>query len=97
MGIWSWLIILAWSAIIATAAQYTLFRRDRGPTDYDWVFTAGGALIGSFTAHVWYPGVAFTVDGLWLIQALVGGIVGAVVVELIYRFFIRPRQQRGQA
>jgi len=26
---------------------------DRKPKDYDWVYIAGGALLGGFTAHVW--------------------------------------------
>jgi len=92
MGIWAWVILLVWSAALATAAQYTLFRNDRKPNDYDWVFIAGGALLGGFTAHVWYGGFGPVVDGLNLFQALVGALAGAVVVELVYRFFIRRRQ-----
>jgi hypothetical protein len=92
MGIWAWAILLVWSAALATAAQYTLFRNDRRPNDYDWVFIAGGALLGGFTAHVWYGGFGPVVDGLNLVQALVGGLAGGVVVELVYRFFIRSRQ-----
>jgi hypothetical protein len=93
MGIWAWLILLAWSAALATAAQYTLFRNDRKPTDYDWVYVAGGALLFGFTAHVWYPGFGLpVVDGLNVVQALAGGVVGGVVVEAAYRFILRPRQ-----
>jgi cytochrome c biogenesis protein CcdA len=92
MGPWAWIILLAWSAVLATAAQYILFRNERGPKDYDWTFIAGGAVLGAFTAHVWYPGFGPVVDGLYLLQALAGGVVGAVVLELIYRFFIRKRQ-----
>ena len=97
MGLWAWIILLAWSAALATAAQYALFSKDRGPRDYDWVFIAGGALIGGFTAHVWYPGFGPVVDGLNLVQALAGGVAGGIVVELVYRFFIRPRQLAGKA
>jgi hypothetical protein len=92
MGIWAWIILLAWSAALATAAQYTLFRKDRGPTDYDWVYIAGGALLGGFTAHVWYAGFGPAVNGLNLLQALVGGVVGGTLVELGYRFYIRRRR-----
>jgi hypothetical protein len=93
MGIWAWIILLAWSGALATAAQYTLFRNDRGPKDFDWVYIAGGALLFGFTAHVWYPGFGLpVVDGLNVVQALAGGVVGAVVIEAAYRFFIRPRQ-----
>ena len=91
MGIWAWIILLAWSAALATAVQYTLFRDSRGPHDYDWVYVAGGALLGGFTAHVWYPGFGPVVDGLNLVQALAGGVVGGAVVELIYRLVIRRR------
>ena len=46
-----------------------------------------------FTAHVWYPGFGLpVVDGLNILQALAGGVVGGVFVELVYRLFIRPRQ-----
>jgi hypothetical protein len=55
MGLWAWIILLAVSAALATAAQYLFFRYDRKTTDYDWVFIAGGALLGGFTATVWYP------------------------------------------
>jgi hypothetical protein len=92
MGIWAWIILLVWSAALATAAQYTLFRNDRRPNDYDWVFIAGGALLGGFTANVWYAGLGPVVDGLNLVQALVGAVAGGVIVELVYRFFIRRRQ-----
>lgn len=92
MGIWAWIIVFVWSAVVATAGQYAFFRADRGPKDYDWVYMAGGALIGAFTAHVWYPISGFPViDGLNIVQALVGGLGGAVVVELIYRLLLRKR------
>jgi hypothetical protein len=95
MGPFAWIILLVVSAILATAAQYTFFRNVRKPTDYDWVYIAGGALLGGFTAHVWY-GAAWNigpvVDGLYLVPALVGAIALGAVVELIYRAFIRPRQ-----
>lgn len=92
MGLGAWLILLAWCAVLATAAQYTFFRNGRKPTDYDWVYIAGGALLGGFTAHVWYPGFGPVIDGLNLVQALVGGVVGGAIVELVYRQVLRPRQ-----
>jgi cytochrome c biogenesis protein CcdA len=70
----------------------TLFRRDQKPTDYDWVCIAGGALLGGFTAHLWYPGFGPVVDGLNLVQALAGGVVGGLVMEIVYRFFMRRHQ-----
>jgi cytochrome c biogenesis protein CcdA len=91
MNLLSWIILLAVSAVLATAAQYTLFRHDRKKTDYDWVFIAGGALLGGFTATVWYP-VGPLVAGLYILPALAGEVVLGAVVELIYRAFLRPRQ-----
>ena len=67
----SWVILLVLSAALATAAQYLFFRHDRKKTDYDWVFIAGGALLGGFTATVWYP-VGPLVAGLYLLPALAG-------------------------
>lgn len=91
MGLLSWIILLAVSAALATVAQYTLFRRERKPTDYDWVYIAGGALLGGFTAHVWYP-VGPTVDGLYILPAVAGALVLGAVAELVYRFYLRPRR-----
>jgi cytochrome c biogenesis protein CcdA len=92
VGLGAWLILLAFAAALATAAQYALLRADRKQTDYDWVYIAGGSLLGGFTASVWYPGVGPVVDGLTLIPALAGALVLGTVAELIYRGFIRPRQ-----
>lgn len=94
MGLWAWLIILTWSAALATAAHYAYFANRSTQTDYDWTFIAGGAVIGAFTAHVWYAGFLGlpVVDGLNIVQAFLGGVVGGVLVEAIYRLFIRPRQ-----
>ncbi|MGZ3639513.1 MAG: hypothetical protein ACXVCX_16925 [Ktedonobacterales bacterium] len=86
------LILLAISAALVTAAQYIVVRHDRGPNDYDWVYIAGGALLSGFTANVWYSASGPVVDGLYLVPALLGAVLLAAVVEVIYRSFIRPRQ-----
>ena len=91
MNLWSWVILLGISALLATAAQYLFFRHDRKPTDYDWVFIAGGALLGGFTASVWYP-VGPVVAGLYILPVLAGAFVLGAMVEVIYRAFLRPRQ-----
>ncbi len=91
MTLLSWIILLVVSAVLATAAQYLFFRHDRKPTDYDWVFIAGGALLGGFTATEWYP-VGPVVASLYLLPVLAGEFVLGAVAELIYRAFIRPRQ-----
>jgi hypothetical protein len=97
MGIWGWVILLAASAALATAAQYLLFSKNRRSTDYDWVYIAGGAVIGGFTGHAWYPGVGPSGDGLYVMPALAGLVVGAVIVELVYRLVLRPRQERSSS
>jgi cytochrome c biogenesis protein CcdA len=91
MNLFSWIILLAVSAVLATATQFLFFRHDRKKTDYDWVYTAGGALLGGFTASVWYP-VGPVVAGLYILPALAGAVVLGAVAEFIYRAFIRPRQ-----
>ena len=91
MTLTSWIILLAISAVLATAAQYLFFRNAWKKTDYDWVFIAGGALLGGFTATVWYP-VGPVVAGLYILPAIAGEVVLGAVVEGIYRAFIRPRQ-----
>jgi cytochrome c biogenesis protein CcdA len=91
MNLSSWIILLAISAALATTAQYLFFRHERKQTDYDWVFIAGGALLGGFTATVWFP-VGPLVAGLYILPALAGAVVLGAVVEFIYRAFIRPRQ-----
>jgi hypothetical protein len=91
MGLLAWIILLVVSAALATAGQYLFFRNDREPTDYDWVYIAGGALLGGFTAHVWYP-VGPTVDGLYIVPALAGALFLGAVAELAYRFYLRPRR-----
>ena len=92
MGIWAWIILFVWAAALGTAGQFAFFRTDRGPNDYDWVYIAGGALLGGFTAHVWYPGWGPVVDGLNLLPALLGAVVLGLVAELVYRMVLRPRR-----
>ena len=87
----SWIILLAVAAVLASTAQYLFFRNARKKTDYDWVYIAGGALLGGFTATVWYH-VGPLVAGLYILPALAGAVVLGAVVEFIYRAFIRPRQ-----
>ncbi len=91
MTLLSWIILLVASAVLATAAQYLFFRRDRKATDYDWVYIAGGALLGGFTATVWYP-IGPVVADLYILPALAGEVVLGALVEMVYRAFIRPGQ-----
>jgi hypothetical protein len=92
MGVLAWILLFGWGALIATVGQYALLRGHRAPSDHDWIFLAGGAVLGGFTAHVWYGGSGPIADGLYMLQALAGGILGAIVVETIYRLVLWPRQ-----
>jgi cytochrome c biogenesis protein CcdA len=92
MGIMAWIILLALSAALATGAQFLFFSKDHKPTDLDWVYVASGALLGGFTGHVWYPGVGAVVDGLNVLPALPGAVIGGAIAELVYRRILRPRQ-----
>lgn len=69
LNLLSWVILLALSATLATAAQYLFFRHDWKKTDYDWVYIAGGALLGGFTATVWYH-IGPVVAGLSILPTL---------------------------
>ncbi len=91
MGIWAWVILFTVSALLATTVQYFFFRQGRKATDYDWVFIAGGVVLGGFTASVWYH-IGPVVDGLYLLPALAGAVVIGGAVEILYRRFLRPRQ-----
>ena len=91
MGIWAWVALLAASAALATVGQVLFFSRDRKPTDYDWIYLAGGGLVGGFTGHAWYV-TDLTFDGLHIVPALVGLVVGAALAELVYRLVLRPRR-----
>ena len=91
LTLWSWVILLALSAVLATAAQYLFFRHDRKKTDCDWVYIADGALLGGFTATVWYH-VGPVVAGLYILLAIAGAVVLGAVVEFVYHAFIGPRQ-----
>lgn len=55
---------------------------------YEWVATGIGAIVGGFIASevpAWAAGQSPEVGGLFLLQALVGGVVGGAVVWLVAR------------
>ncbi len=91
MGLWGTVILLTMSGLLATTAQYLFFGQSRKMTDYDWMFIAGGALLGGLTASMWYH-IGPVVDGLYLLSALAGEVVIGAGVEILYRRFLRPRQ-----
>jgi len=92
MTLVSWVILLALSATLATAAQCLFLHHQRKTTNYDWVYIVGGALLGGFTATVWYH-VSPLVAGLYLLPVFAGAVVLGAGAGFIYRGFIRPRQR----
>ena len=51
MGVWGWVLLLAATAALATAAQFLFFSKKRASGDSDWIFIAAGAVVGGFTAQ----------------------------------------------
>ncbi len=59
-----------------------------GRLRYEWVVTGIGAIIGGFIASevpAWAVGESPEIGGLFLLQALVGGVVGGAIVWLVAR------------
>jgi membrane-associated HD superfamily phosphohydrolase len=92
MGIWAWLLLFTGAALLAVVAQVLLFHKQRGPVEYDWMFIAGGAVIGGLLANVLYVGIGPVVDGLHVVPTVMGAIAVGSIVNMLYRVFIRPRQ-----
>ena len=98
MGIWGWLLLLLGAPALATVAQFTIFRKDLGPEYHDWIFIAVAALVGGFIGSVLYGSALDwgpVIDGLAIIPALIGAVTLSVIVEIVYRAFIYPRQFRA--
>lgn len=95
MGLSGWLLIFVVAAALATVSQYVLLRHSRGPNDFDWVYIAGGAVLGGFTTNVWYGEplqIGPELDGWYILPALAGALVLGAAAELVYRACIRSRQ-----
>jgi uncharacterized membrane protein YeaQ/YmgE (transglycosylase-associated protein family) len=85
LGIGGWVVLAAGAAIFGGAAQLI----GRAGTGYEWLATAVAALIGALVASEFIVGwQAFEPvwDGLALVPALVGGLVGGTVVEVATRY-----------
>ncbi|HEX2910108.1 MAG TPA: GlsB/YeaQ/YmgE family stress response membrane protein [Chloroflexia bacterium] len=96
MEIWGWAILIVGALVIGFAAQFV----PRAPTMYDWLITAvaagigafiGSELLGSFST--WGP----EMFGLYILPALIGAIVMAVVVDGVERFTYHPGHPAGMA
>jgi len=64
----------------------TLIQGARFP--YEWVTTGIGAVVGGFIASElpnWAAGQSPEFGGLFVLQALVGGVVGGAIVWLVAR------------
>ncbi len=89
MGIWAWVALLAASARWRRSGRSSSSPGTVSQTDYDWIYLAGGGLVGGFTGHAWYA-TDLTFDGLHIVPALVGLVVGAALAELVYRLVLVP-------
>ncbi len=89
MEIWGWVILIVGALVIGLVAQFVPDTR----TMFDWVITAVAAGIGGFIASellgsfsTWGP----EIQGLYLIPALIGAVVFAVLADGIERFTYHP-------
>jgi hypothetical protein len=89
MGVWGYVILVAGALAIGLIAQFA----GKSRTMFDWLITgviAGGAafigseLLGTFST--WGP----ELDGLFVLPALIGGVVVGAIVDGAVRYFIAP-------
>ncbi|MBN9391391.1 MAG: hypothetical protein J0I20_25395 [Chloroflexi bacterium] len=92
MGIWGYLIIVAGALAIGLIAQFI----GKAPTMYDWLITAFFAGVAAWVASellgsvsTWGP----EVDGLFVLPALIGGVVVGALVDGGERLVITPTTQ----
>ena len=92
MGIWGYLIIVAGALLIGLAAQFL----GKAPTMFDWLITAVVAGVAAWVASElvgsigqWGP----EVDGLFVLPALIAGLVIGAIVDGAERYVITPTTQ----
>ncbi len=84
MTLLGWIIIIGGALVVGIIAQMLerLF-------DYEWLVTGAAAFVGAVAASEWlFPSWAPEWEGIAIWAALVGGLVVAVVVDLIERYFV---------
>ena len=85
LGLGGWVVLAAGALVFGAIAQFIGQPR----TGYEWLVTAVAAAIGAVVASEFIVGwQAFEPvwDGLALVPAVVGGLVGGTVVEVATRY-----------
>ena len=89
MGIWGYVILIAGALAIGLVAQFA----GKSRTIFDWfiagVFAGAAAFVGSEllgSYSTWGP----EVDGLFVLPALIGGVVVGAIVDGAERYIISP-------
>jgi uncharacterized membrane protein YeaQ/YmgE (transglycosylase-associated protein family) len=89
-------ILLVFGAIVIAAVAQYIGRTSFG---YEWVFTGVAALVGGWlgseafgTLSTWGPAL----EGLYIVPALIGGVVLGTIVDALVRFssagtYLAPR------
>lgn len=95
MGIWAVILLIAGAVVLGTLIQGLELAFGQPSVRYEWLMTAIAAGVGGFIASEWL-GTASTwgpeVDGMFVLPALIGGIVLGGLVSLVYRMVARPSQ-----
>lgn len=83
MDIWGAVVLVVGGAVLGLIGQFIIPGARYG---YEWVATGIGAIIGGFVAsEVINPASWADAGGLLIVPALVGGLVGGVIVWLVAR------------
>lgn len=84
MDIFGVIVLVVGGAVLGLIAQVPQGAR----FSYEWVATGIGAIVGGFIASevpAWAAGQSPELGGLFLLQALVGGVIGGAIVWLVAR------------
>ncbi len=83
MTLLGWIVVAAGAVVVGVVAQ--LIEGLRVP--YQWVITGVAGFVGAVASSEWlYPNWTPAWEGIALWPALIGGLVVAVVVDLIERY-----------
>jgi hypothetical protein len=84
MTLFEAILLVLGAVVIGVVAQYI----GRATIGYEWIFPAAGALVGGWlgseafgTVSTWGPAI----DGLYVVPALIGGIILGGVVDVVAR------------
>lgn len=83
MDIWGFIVLVVGGAVLGLIGQYIIQGARVG---YEWIATGIGAVVGGFVAsEVINPANWADTGGLLVGPALIGGLIGAVIVWLVAR------------